>query len=303
MTSLPLDEPLLVVDAEDKPKPTPVHLRKDFWLICTFGFLLAIVSGYLNVVALLVTTNVVTHHTGTVTWMGRWFGEAVVYPTAEGSGKRFWWAVDYILILGFFMMGAAFCGFFIENQAFHDSRLYGFFMIVVAAGIFVVEILFDVTESSRLDPEEPLLIDLGFYTDVPMLIGVMIGSFISGIQNGICTNLTGMVVRTTHVTGLSTDFGLVIGRWFRDKCGMPGPDPETWRLKVLFPILIGYIFGCFLGTVMFNVGGFDNDNRLGSDALLFPGFAAGTMGVTWLAGSVYNKFRDFNVEVFPVVNV
>lgn len=270
--------------------PDP-HTRDDFWLICLFGCLLAIISGYLNVVALLHTTNVVTHHTGTVTWLGRWLGESITATSSMDptAGERFVYAMYYVLILGFFILGGAICGFFLKKPAFHDSRLYGFFMIIIAVGIFITEILFSVTPTSYEREGRIMLIDYNFYNDVYKLTGVMVASFVSGIQNGLCTQISGTVVRTTHVTGLSTDVGLVIGRWAKSD-----PNAQSWRLKVLLPILFGYIFGCFLGTLFFG--------PMEQDSLLFPGIAAAVMGITWLFGSYYNKFKgcDGGIDAFPL---
>ncbi len=46
---------------------------------------------------------------------------------------------------------------------------------------------------------------------------VLITSFAMGLQNALFTNFSGAVVRTTDVTGLMTDIGLIIGHYVRGK--------------------------------------------------------------------------------------
>jgi hypothetical protein len=37
-------------------------------------------------------------------------------------------------------------------------------------------------------------------------------------QNAMVTAYSGAVLRTTHITGMSTDIGIVIGKYLRDRC-------------------------------------------------------------------------------------
>ncbi len=36
-----------------------------------------------------------------------------------------------------------------------------------------------------------------------------------GLQNGMATRFSGAVVRTTHMSGIVTDIGLLLGNWMR----------------------------------------------------------------------------------------
>lgn len=72
-----------------------------------------------------------------------------------------------------------------------------------------------------------------------------------GVHNSLFTNFSGAVVRTTHVTGLMTDIGLILGHWIRR-----GEEvKDLWRLKVLVPLYLGFLFGAFVGGVVYNFYG------------------------------------------------
>ena len=227
-------------------------------------------AGYVNTVALIATTNVVSHHTGTVTWLGRWIG----------MGEWFY-TLCYVIILSSFIAGAAIPGFFLEQKDFQPTRLYGLLMIVVGALIFVTEILFDF--AGELHSLDNYSFNLNFYTSFYQQLGVYISSFAMGIQNGLCTQLTNAVVRTTHVTGLSTDVGMVLGRW---SAGHSTAQP--WRLCVLLPILFGFIGGAALGTWVYKA--------LAADALFLAGLYATSFGFSWIFFRIFRTFSNLNIH-------
>ena len=59
--------------------------------------------------------------------------------------------------------------------------------------LFGTAILYDVDYELHLIDE-----------DWTFFFGAYLGSMACGLQNGLCTNLTGAVIRTVHVTGLLT---------------------------------------------------------------------------------------------------
>lgn len=72
---------------------------------------------------------------------------------------------------------------------------------------------------------------------------------VCGIQNGTITTVSKSVVRTTHLTGITTDLGIGIMRYFyRDKLGH-----ETKSEDKINAIRVGIIFFFILGSV---IGGF-----------------------------------------------
>jgi uncharacterized membrane protein YoaK (UPF0700 family) len=63
--------------------------------------------------------------------------------------------------------------------------------------------------------------------------GAVWASLACGLQNALTTHFSSAVVRTTHVTGLLTDVGIILGRWI-----IRGDTSLVWRLWVRL-----FIFG------------------------------------------------------------
>lgn len=65
-------------------------------------------------------------------------------------------------------------------------------------------------------------------------------AFSCGIQNALCTQWSGAVIRTTHFTGVISDLGLVIGHWLRAKLGLHQEGDlavDTWKLFLFLPLM------------------------------------------------------------------
>ena len=76
---------------------------------------------------------------------------------------------------------------------------------------------------------------------------VFINAFACGLQNALGTRYSGAIVRTTHLTGAATDIGTVLAH--RVRYGSAATD--TWRLKFLVPLTVGYFLGALGGGVLF----------------------------------------------------
>jgi uncharacterized membrane protein YoaK (UPF0700 family) len=62
----------------------------------------------------------------------------------------------------------------------------------------------------------------------------------NGIQNGISSMYSANLIRTTHMTGTSTDIGLFLGQLFR------GNYANVWKLKILLGLVASFWLGGFL---------------------------------------------------------
>lgn len=110
-----------------------------------------------------------------------------------------------------------------------------------------------------------------------------------GLQNGMATSYCGAVMRTTHMTGASTDIGLLIGRlaslFLRRKFrGLPFDEKDnadisqdTTKLTLLLLLLGSFLVGSFLGAVLFDA--------VAVEALLIPA------SINGLAGTCYACWR------------
>ena len=83
-------------------------------------------------------------------------------------------------------------------------------------------------------------------------VTVLLLCFIMGLQNAIVTKVSGAVIRTTHLTGMTTDLGIELGKLFyfnrrdlphlavsanRDKIGM--------HVRLIGSFLVGAVSGAF----------------------------------------------------------
>uniref|UniRef100_A0A7S2HLH4 Uncharacterized protein n=1 Tax=Zooxanthella nutricula TaxID=1333877 RepID=A0A7S2HLH4_9DINO len=112
----------------------------------------------------------------------------------------------------------------------------------------------------------------------------------SGLQNAMCTMHLGAVVRTTHVTGTSTDIGSTLGRitmiMLRRGCRrrrlthveQAEVEVDFTKLKILSAILGSFIFGCFLGAFSYS--------HIGMYTLCVSASLTGFMGI------LYTCFRS-----------
>jgi len=230
-----------------RKRDLPVHLRPDFWLMILAGCLMAFQAGFINVTSILKTGLVISHNTGTASKLGISLGSF--------DFRGIW--VSLILLLSF-LAGSSLIGFFIRRQVFDFNRKYGIFFMVESVILFFFKCSFDAGSPT---------------------LGLLFGSFACGLQNALLTNLSGAVVRTTHVTGMMTDTGLVLGNWIRYK----SECKEVWRLKVFVPIIISYILGAAFSKILF--GFFDYKAIMFS--VLFIGIS-GLLIVLWRLLKKYN---------------
>jgi len=243
--------PLIPVPAPD----VPVDKRHDFIYIIIGGFTLAGCAGFVNAVALLSTFAItVSHLTGVSTKL------AISLCRFDIAS-----AIYQILIVLSYCLGCVLVGFFITKERFYYSRKYGILLIFESAIIAVAATLF--LKENQL--------------------GVYFAAFGMGVQNSLFSNFSGAVVRTTHVTGLVTDIGLLFGHWIRFK----EPPKELWRLKVFVPLYAGYVFGALLAGWSFEL--------YGIKAMYIPCVFLCATGVIWTAWRL--KYKLTNAEKLILV--
>jgi uncharacterized membrane protein YoaK (UPF0700 family) len=111
-------------------------------------------------------------------------------------------------------------------------------------------------------------------------LGLPAAALACGLQNAIGSSYCGLQIRTTHVTGMVTDLGLMIGHWLR----LHVVD----RRKFVFysTVFIAFGVGGYLGGVA--------DNHFGPISLVLP---AGGLIVT---GLVYRfAVVRYGINILP----
>lgn len=177
------------------------------------GFALAAIAGAVNAIGLLgFEHQAVSHLTGTSTLLG------VALVNLELSGS-----VHLVLILVSFVLGAALSGVIIDNAVLKLGRRYSVALLVESALLLLA--MLALQRGSN--------------------IGHFLASAACGLQNGMVSTYSGAAVRTTHVSGLFTDIGTMLGARLRGHA----IDP---RRMLLYSLLIaGFIGGGVLGAYGF----------------------------------------------------
>ena len=111
-----------------------------------------------------------------------------------------------------------------------------------------------------------------------MIAAMISAAFACGLQNALATSYSGAVLRTTHMTGICTDIGLILGQACRRDV-----KAELWKLTVFVPLLLSYFCGGLLGLGIYNF--------IHEYALLFPCVLTGSVAVFYLTWSVVKEAR------------
>ena len=179
------------------------------------AFLLAFLAGSVNAVGLLgFSHQSVSHLTGTSSLLG------LALADVDLSVAR-----HLLLTLLSFLAGAALSGILITSTALKLGRHYGFSLLIEAA--LLVMAMLSLQQGS----------DLGIY----------LASMACGLQNAMVTTYSGSIIRTTHLSGIFTDLGIMLGNRLRG-------IPLNGRRLLLFVLLIGgFICGGVVGTWLFRL--------------------------------------------------
>ena len=168
------------------------------------GAVLAFSAGCVNTAALMGFTNLsVSHVTGNVSLfaaaVAHFDGHSILYIGAS---------------LLSFLAGAILSGFVIGQKSLNLGRRYGS-ALYIEAGL--------------------LLISYFLYKEHDYF-GQLAAAMACGLQNAMVATYSGAVIRTTHLTGLTSDMGATIGNWL---AGRPISKPTLG-----FQAIIWY---CFCG--------------------------------------------------------
>lgn len=193
--------------------------RKNVGWLILMGTLLTINAGWINAVFLYKQyIYAVTHETGNLS-------KAAIY-LASGQWTQF---ASMLGMLFFFFLGAILAGIVIRKSSFQLRKRYGIALFLEGCLLLLAEVILVLKQT-----------DNNFVADFCITMGM-------GLQNGMVTNFSAAVIRTTHVTGTLTDIGLVIGTLIRTR------DPvrsDLWKLQVLVPLFSGYWLGGLFSSLL-----------------------------------------------------
>ncbi len=200
------------------------------------------VGGYTNVIALLAVGTVVSHVTGSATQFGRWIG--------AGDVKT---ALFFGYLISTFTFGAVLSGCMTESAKRRGWRSK--YVLPISLEALLLALL-----SVHLNFRGPARSGLVLYEATGL------ASLAMGLQNATITKISGAVVRTTHLTGIFTDFGLETVQylyWWGDRLAKQRTEragrllrisrrhPTALRLLLLLSIAGSFGLGTVAGSIIY----------------------------------------------------
>lgn len=183
-----------------------------FWVFGGGGALAAN-AGYVNMIMLGLLGRSVSHVTG---------------PLAQvmldlGATQRLAGLEPILAIIGAFAFGALVSGIMTGNQVLSHDRNYG--LALIAEGLLLAVATYVGLRGSP-------------YT-------APIAACACGMQNALATTYRGVIIRTTHLTGLLTDAAVIVGHKLRHRRLYP------FKLALLLVLLGGFLAGSLVGVVAY----------------------------------------------------
>ena len=175
------------------------------------GGVLAFLAGFVNASLLSFYQIPVSHMSGAATQFGLDLGEG---RDAELSTLG--------LIMGAFLGGAVTSGCLVGRTSLRPGRRYGLVLLLEAAALAAAGLLLAHQHRGCL----------------------YAAAYACGMQNAMASSYYGLVIRTTHLTGIVTDLGVQIGHALRHR------RFEAWKFRMLLAILAGFILGAVSSALL-----------------------------------------------------
>jgi len=174
------------------------------------GAWLAGVAGYVDAVFFRLSSLTVTHVTGTAARLG---GDVATGKVSD--------ALAVVGLIGAFILGAMVSGLVVGASSLRSGRRYGIAMLIEGALLAMAALVYPQSAMNA----------------------AYLAASAAGLQNAMASTYMGLIVRTTHLTGIATDIGFFLGSWVR------GKRHELWRLALLIALMAGFLAGAILGTL------------------------------------------------------
>lgn len=170
-------------------------------------------GGYINASTLMsFLQNSVGYVTGNLTYAGVFLsdGEFLIF-------------IKMILLVIFFLVGAVISGLIIKNPHYNEDYSYPTNLGLQLILIFIAILLLNLHIS---------------YCEYILAMAM-------GLQNAMTTYYGSALIRTTHMTGTTTDLGLLIAYKIKNR------KIATWKLKLYTILISSFLLGSFIGAIAF----------------------------------------------------
>lgn len=195
-------------------------------------FLLTFLAGSINAGGYLACHRFVSHVTGFATLAGIDFAEGKI----DG-------ALGILSVPLFFLFGVMISAYLIDRRVEQGKRpAYPSVMALVALCLILVTAAGSFDMFSGFGERVRLKQDFFFLALLCMA---------SGLQNAAITTSSGATVRTTHLTGLTTDLGIGIVRMLSRKKGDRVHEATRQANLLRAGTIVSFIAGSFAGALLF----------------------------------------------------
>ncbi|MEB3766483.1 YoaK family protein [Acinetobacter sp. MD2] len=177
------------------------------------AFGLACNAGMVNTLGLLsVWHQTVSHMTGNVSQLGIALANGQIQQVIYGC-----------CVIFSFILGSLYSGYILGSSHFQLGRRYGIPLTLTALCILLCWAI------------------IPYYPRYALLWACVA----MGIQNAMVSHYKGAIIRTTHLSGLLTDLGLMMGYLMR------GLEIEKRRIWLLVLILCGFLCGGIIVAILY----------------------------------------------------
>lgn len=188
---------------------------RDSWVLVG-GAYLAFVAGFVNTASLGYFHVPVSHMTGAVTRL-----------SIDMASLDFGDFLNIMSIVAGFLGGAIVSGWLIDSRRLNPSREYGWILGMEAAALAACVWMFNMNAAT----------------------GLFFAAFACGLQNAMASTYLGLVIRTTHMTGILTDLGILVGQAIRRR------RIRRWKIFFLSLVLSGFFAGGVVAFLAFRLFG------------------------------------------------
>ncbi|PIS11113.1 MAG: DUF1275 domain-containing protein [Bdellovibrio sp. CG10_big_fil_rev_8_21_14_0_10_47_8] len=193
---------------------------------------MAFQGGAINAGGFLACHRFVSHTTGFATYFGTEF--------SQGHWNA---ALGMLTVPLFFLLGAAISGFFVDRRlVLHQRPLYTWMFAFISFAMLFISFFGELGSFGTFG--EPMEIS----QDYGMLALLCL---CSGIQNGTITSASGAVVRTTHMTGITTDLGLGLVRVFAIGQSKQTKVAEARANGMRTGLIVSFLLGSTVSSYLF----------------------------------------------------
>lgn len=195
-------------------------------------FLMSFNGGCINAGGFIATGRFVSHVTGFATIFG-----------VDIMSNQIKAALSILSVPIFFMLGAFIAGLLIDRQVYQNKRPHFDWVMGLCAICLFLAAAGDI-------------LNFGSFGDTAFLLKrsyVLLGllCLASGLQNAAITSSSGSSVRTTHLTGLTTDLGLGLARTITFDLSAEKHKKESRANKLRAGSILSYVLGSAIGAFFF----------------------------------------------------